>query len=69
VSGPATKKKGSKVHAAADTLGNLLALEITAANEQERAQVAELAAKVQQVTGGTFEIAFVGQGYTGEDAA
>jgi transposase len=65
----AKKKKGSKVHAAVDTLGNLLALKITAANEQERAQVAELAEKLQEVTGGTVEIAFVDQGYTGEDAA
>ncbi len=65
----AKKKKGSKVHAAVDTLGNLLALKITAANEQERAQVAELADKVQEVTGSTVEIAYVDQGYTGEDAA
>ena len=65
----AKKKKGSKVHAAVDTLGNLLALKVTAANEQERAQVAELAAKVQEVTGGTVTIAFVDQGYTGADAA
>ena len=65
----AKKKKGSKVHAAVDTLGNLLALKITAANEQERAQVAELAEKVQEVTGGTVEIAYVDQGYTGDDTA
>jgi transposase len=65
----AKKKKGSKVHLAVDTLGNLLALKVTAANEQERAQVAELAQKVQEVTGGTVEVAFVDQGYTGEDAA
>ena len=65
----AKKKNGSKVHAAVDTLGNLLALKVTAANEQEREQVAELAAKVQEVTGGTVEIAFVDQGYTGENAA
>jgi transposase len=65
----AKKRKGSKVHAAVDTLGNLLALKVTAANEQERAQVAELAKKVQEVTGGTVEIAYVDQGYTGEDAA
>ena len=64
----AKKKKGSKVHAAMDTLGNLLALKITAANEQERAQVAELAAKVQEATGGSVEIAYVDQGYTGTDA-
>jgi transposase len=65
----AKKKKGSKVHAAVDTLGNLLALQVTPADEQERAQVAELAAKVQEVTGGTVEVAFVDQGYTGPDAA
>jgi transposase len=65
----AKKKKGSKVHVAVDTLGNLLALKVTAANEQEREQVGELAAKVQEVTGGTVEITFVDQGYTGENAA
>jgi transposase len=65
----AKKKNGSKVHMAVDTLGHLLALKVTAANEQERAQVAELTAKLQEVTGGTVEIAFVDQGYTGEDAA
>jgi transposase len=65
----AKKKKGSKVHVAVDTLGNMLALKVTPANEQEREQVAELAAKVQEVTGGTVEIAFVDQGYTGDNAA
>jgi transposase len=65
----AKKKNGSKIHVAVDTLGNLLALKVTAANEQERAQVAELAQKVQEVTGGTVEVAFVDQGYTGKDAA
>jgi transposase len=63
------KKNGSKVHIAVDTLGNLLALKVTQANEQERAQVAELAAKVQEVTGNSVKIAFVDQGYTGENAA
>jgi transposase len=62
-------KKGSKVHIAVDTLGNLLALKVTAANEQERAQVADLAAKVQEVTGKNVEMAFVDQGYTGEAPA
>jgi transposase len=65
----AKKKHGSKVHAAVDTMGNLLALKVTAANEQEREQVAKLATKVQEVTGSTVEIAFVDQGYTGESAA
>ena len=40
----AKKRKGSKVHAAVDTLGHLLALKVTAANEQDRAQVAEAGA-------------------------
>ncbi len=60
------RKKGSKVHAALDTLGHLLALKVTAANEQERAQVADLAKEVQQATRGRVKIAFADQGYTGE---
>jgi transposase len=65
----AKRKKGSKTHIAVDTLGNLLALLVTPANEQDRAQVGELAEKVQEVTGETVELAFVDQGYTGENAA
>ena len=41
--------KGNKGHLAVDTLGHLLALHVTPANEQDRAQVAELAAAVQEV--------------------
>jgi transposase len=63
------RKKGSKVHAAVDTLGHLLALKVTAANEQERAQVAELLEEVQEVTSQNVEVAFVDQGYTGEEPA
>lgn len=63
------RKKGSKVHLAVDTLGHLLALHVTPANEQERAQVAELAQAVQEVTGQSVEVAFVDEGYTGEKAA
>jgi transposase len=62
------RRKGSKVHLAVDTLGHLLALHITPANEQERAQVAELSQQVQQVTGEHIELVFVDQGYTGADA-
>lgn len=65
----AKRKRGSKVHIAVDTLGHLLALGVTAASEQDRAQVKELAAKVQSVTGENVEVAFVDQGYTGEQAA
>src|SRR5436309_4324158 len=62
----AKRRKGSKVHAAVDTLGNLLALRVTPANEQDRAQVGELARGVQEVTGQTVEVAFVDQAYTGD---
>jgi transposase len=65
----AKRRKGSKVHPAVDTLGNLLSLHVTPANEQDRAQVGELAQAVQQVTGHTVELAFVDAGYTGEPAA
>jgi len=60
------RKKGSKVHVAVDTLGHLLALKITPANEQERAQVGDLVEDVQQATGENVELAYVDQGYTGE---
>ena len=54
---------------AVDTLGHLLAVYVTAADEQDRAQVAQLAQEVQAVTGQTVEVVFVDQGYTGEEAA
>ncbi len=63
------RRKGSKVHAAVDTLGNLLTLLVTPANEQDRDQVAALSAAVQDATGQSVEIAFVDQGYTGDAAA
>jgi transposase len=63
------KRKGSKVHAAVDTLGHLLALKVTPANEQDRAQVGELSRAVQEATGQNVEVAFVDQGYTGDKPA
>jgi len=63
----AKRRKGSKVHLAVDTLGHLLALHIAPANEQDRAQVGQLAAAVQEVTGHHVELAFVDQGYTGDE--
>jgi transposase len=63
------RRKGSKVHLAVDTLGQLIAVTVTPANEQERTQVAALAAKVQEATGNSVEVAFVDQGYTGDAAA
>ncbi len=65
----AKRKKGSKTHMAVDTLGDLLALLVTPANEQDRDQVQQLAQQVQKVTGNTVEVAFVDEGYTGEKAA
>ncbi len=62
----AKRRKGSKVHLVVDTLGDLLALVVTPANAQDRDQVAELAAAVQDVTGETVTLAYVDQGYTGE---
>ncbi|TXG84868.1 MAG: IS5 family transposase [Thermomicrobiales bacterium] len=62
----AKRKKGTKVHLAVDTLGQVLALHVTPANAQDRDQVAELAAAVQEATGQTVTVAYVDQGYTGE---
>lgn len=64
----AKRRKGSKVHAAVDTLGHLLALHVTSADEQDSAQVGELARPVWQITGAQAELAYVDQGYTGEAA-
>ncbi len=63
------RRKGSKVHAAVDTLGHLLALVVTPANEQERTQVDQLATALQEATGEHVELAYVDQGYTGEAPA
>jgi transposase len=65
----AKRKRGSKVHAAVDTLGHLLALHVTAANEQAREQVEVLAEAIQEATGENIELAYVDQGYTGERPA
>jgi transposase len=62
----AKRRKGSKVHLAVDTLGHLLALLVTPANAQDRAQVAEVTAAVQEATGESVAVAFVDQGYTGD---
>lgn len=61
------RTNGSKVHLAVDTLGHLLALTVTKASEQERAQVAALCKRVQEATGSSVEHAWVDQGYTGEE--
>jgi transposase len=63
------RKKGSKLHIAVDTLGHWLAAHGTPANQQERAQVGQLAARVQEVTAESVQLAYVDQGYTGEGPA
>jgi transposase len=65
----AKRRKGSKTHLVVDTLGHLLTAFVTAADEQDRAQVAHLAAVMQALTGETVELAYVDQGYTGEQPA
>ncbi|HUD46787.1 MAG TPA: IS5 family transposase [Candidatus Baltobacteraceae bacterium] len=63
------KRKGSKVHFAVDTLGHLLAVGVTPANEEDRAQVGQLAQAVQAATEESVQVDFVDQGYIGEDPA
>ena len=65
----AKRKRGSKVHVAVDTLGHLLALRVTPANAQDRDQVGQLAQAVQEVTHQQVELAYVDQGYTGQEPA
>jgi transposase len=62
------RKKGSKVHMAVDTLGHLLALHVTPANAQERAEVEQLASAVQAATAESVKLVWVDQGYTGDEA-
>lgn len=54
---------------AVDTLGHLLALQVTPASAEDRGEVERLARTVQAVTDDTVGFAWVDQGYTGERAA
>ena len=65
----AKRRKGSKVHMAVDTLGHLLALHVTPADQQDRDQVGQLAEQIQAVTDEAVELVFVDQGYTGDEPA
>jgi transposase len=60
------RRKGSKVHRAVDTLGQLLAVHVTPANQQERDPVEVLCQAVQKATSETVKLAWADQGYTGE---
>jgi transposase len=57
------------VHAAVDALDLLLAVRVTAASAQGRAQVSDLAADVQAATGQAVSLAFADRGYGGQAAA
>ncbi|WP_264045759.1 IS5 family transposase [Methylobacterium flocculans] len=63
------RNRGSKLHVAVDTLGQVLALHVTPTNTDDRAAVAALADAVQEATGDSVDLAYVDQGYTGERAA
>jgi transposase len=65
----AKRKRGSKLHLAVDTLGHLLALHVTPANVDDRAEVGRLAEAIQDATGESVTLAYVDQGYTGEKPA
>jgi transposase len=64
----AKRKRGSKLHLAVDTLGHLLALHVTPANADDRAEIGQLAEAVQEATGKSVSLAYVDQGDTGERA-
>jgi transposase len=65
----AQRRRGAQGHMAVETFGHRLALQVTAANEQDRSQGTTLAAQVQEVTGDAVELACVDQGSTGAPAA
>jgi transposase len=65
----AKRKRGSKLHLAVDTLGHLLALHVTPANVDDRAEVGRLAEAIQEATGESVTLAYVDQGYTGARSA
>jgi transposase len=65
----AKRKRGSRLHMAVDTLGHLLALHVTPADHDDRAEVGRLAEAIQVATNQSVQLAYVDQGYTGERPA
>lgn len=61
------KKNGSKIHIAVDTLGNLLTLVVTPANEQDRALAGQLTKQLKEETGEHVRLVYTDQGYIGEN--
>ncbi len=62
----ARRRKGSAIHIAVDTLGHLLALHVTPADQRDRTQVNCTTKAVPRATGRNVELACVEQGFTGE---
>jgi hypothetical protein len=65
----AKRKKGSKLHLAVNMLGHVLALHVTPATADDRAEVGRLVQAVQVSTGNSADLAYVDQGYTARKAA
>ena len=65
----AKRKRGAKVHLAVDTPGHVVALHVTPASTDDRAEVGRLAAEVQAETSDSIELGFVDQGYSGPKPA
>jgi len=63
------RMRGSKAHAVVETMGTLLALAVTPANEADRRQISALAQRVQEVTGDTVQVIYADAAYTGEETA
>lgn len=67
--GGAKRRKGSKTHLVVARLGRLLTACVTAADEQDRAQVVHLFGRVLALMGGIVDVSYVDQGYMGEETA
>ena len=62
------RKHGSKAHLAVDTMGRLLAVHVTPADEQDRALVARLCEEMHEATSESVELVYADRGYTGDEA-
>jgi len=65
----ARRKRGSKRHLAVDTPGRRLALHVSEASADDRAEVGRLSEAVRDATGDGVGLACVDQGHTGDRAA
>ena len=62
-----SRRKGARSTRRSTPSGSGTALRVTPADAQERAQVGALADAVQEATGATVDLAWVDQGYTGDE--